>query len=37
MHTNDALFEDEVAEGWILTCQSVPISPTVHVVYGSGG
>jgi ferredoxin-NADP reductase len=36
MHTNDALFEDEVAEGWILTCQSVPISPTVHVVYGSG-
>jgi ferredoxin-NADP reductase len=34
MHVNDALFEDEVADGWILTCQSVPTTPTVHVVYG---
>jgi hypothetical protein len=33
MRTNDALTPDEVAEGWILTCQSVPTSPTVHVVY----
>lgn len=33
MRTNNALTEDEVAEGWILTCQSVPTSPTVHVVY----
>jgi ferredoxin-NADP reductase len=34
MHANDALFEDEVADGWILTCQSVPTTPTVHVIYG---
>ncbi len=34
MHVNDALDDDEVAEGWILTCQSVPTSPTVSVVYG---
>jgi ferredoxin-NADP reductase len=33
MFANDALFEDEVAEGWILTCQSVPTTPTVHVRY----
>lgn len=34
MHVNDALEDDEVAEGWILTCQSVPTSSAVHVVYG---
>jgi len=34
MHVNDALTDDEVAEGWILTCQSVPTTPKVHVVYG---
>jgi ferredoxin-NADP reductase len=34
MNVNDALFEDEVASGWILTCQSVPTTPTVHVIYG---
>jgi 3-ketosteroid 9alpha-monooxygenase subunit B len=33
MHVNNALTEDEVAEGWILTCQSVPTSTDVHVVY----
>jgi 3-ketosteroid 9alpha-monooxygenase subunit B len=33
MLTNDALDEDEVAEGWVLTCQSLPTSQTVHVVY----
>lgn len=32
MRVNDALTEDEVAEGWILTCQSVP-DTSVHVVY----
>ena len=33
MFVNNALDEDEVAEGWVLTCQSVPTSPSVHVVY----
>lgn len=33
MHVNNALTDDEVAEGLILTCQSVPTTPTVHVVY----
>jgi ferredoxin-NADP reductase len=33
MLNNDALEDDEVAEGWVLTCQSLPTSPAVHVVY----
>jgi ferredoxin len=33
MRVNDALDEDEVAEGYILTCQSVPQTPTVTVEY----
>ncbi len=33
MRVNNALTDDEVAEGWVLTCQSVPVTPTVHVVY----
>ena len=33
MHVNDALTDDEVADGLILTCQSVPTSPAVSVVY----
>jgi len=33
MHINNALTADEVAEGWILTCQAVPASPSVHAVY----
>nr|WP_040531765.1 ferredoxin--NADP reductase [Gordonia rhizosphera] len=33
MLNNDALDDDEVAEGYILTCQSVPTSPTISVVY----
>ena len=32
MRVNNALTEDEVTEGWILTCQSVP-DTSVHVVY----
>lgn len=33
MINNDALDQDEVDEGWVLTCQAVPTSPTVRVVY----
>ena len=33
MINNDALTEEEVAEGWVLTCQSLPTSETVTVVY----
>jgi ferredoxin-NADP reductase len=33
MRANDALTPDEVAEGWVLTCQSVPTSPTVRIEY----
>jgi ferredoxin len=33
MHVNNALTDDEVAQGWILTCQAVPTSPSVHAVY----
>jgi ferredoxin-NADP reductase len=32
MKNNEALTEDEVAEGWILTCQSTPTSD-VEVIY----
>ena len=34
MHVNNALTDQEVDDGWVLTCQSVPTSPTVRVVYG---
>jgi ferredoxin-NADP reductase len=34
MHVNNALTPEEVEEGWVLTCQSVPTTPAVHVVYG---
>jgi ring-1,2-phenylacetyl-CoA epoxidase subunit PaaE len=33
MRANQALMPDEVAEGWILTCQSLPTSVTVVVDY----
>lgn len=33
MHVNDALDEDEVAEGYILTCQGVPDTDSVTVRY----
>ncbi len=33
MRTNDALTEDEVDEGYVLTCQAVPDTPTVTVTY----
>jgi ferredoxin-NADP reductase len=34
MYVNNALTPEEVEEGWILTCQSLPTTPSVHVVYG---
>lgn len=33
MRANNALTPDEVADGWVLTCQAVPTSPKVHVIY----
>jgi 3-ketosteroid 9alpha-monooxygenase subunit B len=33
MLNNDALDDDEVSDGWVLTCQSLPTSRTVRVVY----
>ena len=33
MRANNALTDEEVEEGWILTCQSVPISREVVVDY----
>src|ERR1700756_3615369 len=33
MINNDALEDDEVKEGWVLTCQGLPTSRTVRVVY----
>ena len=33
MVNNDALEDDEVAEGWVLTCQALPTRRAVRVVY----
>jgi 3-ketosteroid 9alpha-monooxygenase subunit B len=33
MINNDALDDDEVADGWVVTCQSLPTSRTVRVVF----
>ena len=33
MRVNDALTEDEVAEGYVLTCQAVPDTASVSVNY----
>jgi ferredoxin len=33
MNNNDALEDDEVAEGWTLTCQALPTSRAVHAIY----
>jgi hypothetical protein len=35
MRVNNALTPEEVEEGWVLTCQGMPASPTVKVVYES--
>ncbi|WP_216917757.1 2Fe-2S iron-sulfur cluster-binding protein [Nocardia sp. NBC_01377] len=33
MRTNEVLSDDDVAEGYILTCQSLPQTPAVTVEY----
>lgn len=33
MRVNNALDDDEVTEGWVLTCQGEPVSPDITVVY----
>ena len=33
MRNDEVLTPEEIAEGWVLTCQAVPTSPTVRVVY----
>lgn len=33
MLNNDALEDEELEEGWVLTCQSLPTSRVVRVVY----
>jgi ferredoxin-NADP reductase len=33
MRANNALTADEVAEGWVLTCQALPAGPSVTVEY----
>ena len=33
MLNNDALDDEEVGDGWVLTCQALPTSRTVRVVY----
>jgi ferredoxin len=33
MRVNDALMDDEVAEGYVLTCQAVPDTAQVAVSY----
>ena len=33
MLNNDVLEDDEVDDGWVLTCQALPTSRTVRVVY----
>lgn len=37
MFVNNALLPEEVADGWVLTCQAVPATPSVHVAYGYEG
>lgn len=37
MRVNDVLGDEEVEEGWILTCQAVPTADRVRVVYGFEG
>jgi len=33
MRVNDVLEDDEVAEGWVLTCQALRVTTVIKVVY----
>ncbi|QIY93637.1 2Fe-2S iron-sulfur cluster-binding protein [Streptomyces sp. S1D4-11] len=33
MRVNNALDDDEVTEGWVLTCQGEPVTPDITVIY----
>jgi ferredoxin-NADP reductase len=33
MRANNALDDDEIADGWVLTCQGEPVTPHVTVIY----
>lgn len=33
MRANEALTPEEVADGWVLTCQALPAGPSISVVY----
>jgi ferredoxin len=33
MRANDVLEDDEIADGYVLTCQSVPDTDDVTVIY----
>jgi ferredoxin-NADP reductase len=33
MRANNALEDDEIAEGWVLTCQGEPVTPSITVRY----
>ena len=33
MRANNALTPDEVEEGWVLTCQALPVGPVVAIEY----
>jgi hypothetical protein len=33
MRHNEVLTDEEVASGWVVTCQAMPTSPVVRVVY----
>jgi hypothetical protein len=33
MARNEVLTREELTEGWVLTCQAVPVTPIVRVVY----
>jgi 3-ketosteroid 9alpha-monooxygenase subunit B len=33
MRNNEALTQDEVADGWVLTCQAEPVTPSLSVIY----